>query len=224
MTNKPKRLNILGALGDFTILVLLIGGAGFAGYYIGINQRLAPVQLVWPGTPGAVPLSQVLQPQSGVQTREQAHATSNTPAPAAAATSPPASTTQAPAPAVAPVSNVKQHKTKYWLSSSGTDYIGYSITVKVNDKPVDNFFGPGKTIDITRFVNKGKNVVVFDSKAMGESYNQHTGDGKASLTVQLVSGPTIKEDYAQSAVLLSCKRNASETQDYSENLSFTSKE
>ncbi len=223
MTNKPKRLNILGALGDFTILVLLIAGAGFAGYYIGINQRLAPVQLVWPGTPGAVPMSQVFEPQSGVKATDPAHPTISSPAPASATTAPAPVHSRNSNPAAAPVSNVK-HKTKYWLSSSGVDYIGYSITVKVNDKPVDNFFGPGKTIDITRFVNKGENTVVFDSKAMGESYNQHTGDGKASLTVQLVSGPSIKEDYAQSSVLLSCKRNATETQDFSENLSFSAKE
>jgi len=224
---KPKRLNLLGALGDLTILVLLIAGAGFAGYYIGINQRLAPIQMVWPGTPGAVPLSAILGPQDNV-------------APAAAATTSPASSATLAAPAApatpaaaadkpaAPAANKPQAskgKTKFWLTSSGADgYVGYSITVKVNGETVDNFFGSGKTIDVSKHVKKGQNTLEFECKNMGEDYNNHKGDAKANLTIQLVNGPSIREDYEQSAVLLTCKRNATETQDFNEKRTFTSKE
>ena len=35
---------VLGALSDFLIICLMVGGAGFGGYYVGMNQRLAPVR------------------------------------------------------------------------------------------------------------------------------------------------------------------------------------
>ncbi len=227
MTDKPKRMNILGALGDFTILVLLVGGAGLGGYYIGINQRLAPIQYVYPGTPGAVPLSQVFD---SPQTNTVAIDSSKTVV--ATATDKPADVAKAPA-TTAPATAVKtpantstpSKQSKFWLTSSGVDnYNGYSITVKVNGETVDNFFGSGKTIDVTKFVKKGANSLEFDCKYMGDDYNKHKGDKSAALTVQLVTGPSIREDYPQSAVLLACKRDASETENISEKKTFTSKD
>jgi hypothetical protein len=227
MTDKPKRMNILGALGDFTILVLLVGGAGLGGYYIGINQRLAPIQYVYPGTPGAVPLSQVFDsPQANTVAIDSSKTA------AATATDKPADVAKAPAttaPAIAVKTPAKtstpSKQSKFWLTSSGVDnYNGYSITVKVNGETVDNFFGSGKTIDVTKFVKKGSNSLEFDCKYMGDDYNKHKGDKSAALTVQLVTGPSIREDYPQSAVLLSCKRDASETENISEKKTFTSKD
>lgn len=220
---KPKRLNLLGALGDFTILLLLIGGAGFAGYYVGINQRLAPVQFVFPGTPGAVPVSQILDPQLRPTVKIDPSVTTEGNSASGSASGQSAPATAAAQQAKPPVTNNK--KTKYWLASSGVDgYIGYSIIVKVNGETVDNFFGSGKTIDVTKYVKTGQNSLEFECKNMGDDYNKHKGDGKAALTVQLVSGPSIKEDFSQSAVLLSCIRTAVETQDFNEKKSFTAKE
>lgn len=226
--DKPKRLNFLGALGDFTILVLLIGGAGLGGYYIGINQRLAPIQYVFPGTPGAVPLSQVFdsqQPNTVVVDSSKSPDTAKPADTAAhAATTPAATTKPAITPAKATAATPKG-KSKFWLTSSGVDnYNGYSITVKVNGETVDNFFGAGKTIDVTKFVKKGENSLEFECKYLGDDYNKHKGEKNAALTVQLVTGPSIREDYPQSAVLLSCKREATESQDFSEKRSFTSKD
>lgn len=228
MTDKPKRLNILGALGDFTILLLLIAGAGFAGYYIGLNQRLAPVQMVWPGTPGAIPLSQILGPQPMPFTPDASTSSAANPSAAAATPVPGASTDSEPAKTAAAPEAPKpaaKKKTKFWLCSSGADgYVGYSITAKVNGVTVDNFFGAGKTIDITSHVKKGANTLELESKYMGEDYNNHKDDAAAVLNVQLVSGPSIREDFAPSAVLFSVKRNATETTDYTEKKTFQSAE
>lgn len=231
MTDKPKRMNILGALGDFTILVLLIGGAGLAGYYVGINQRLAPVQYVFPGTPGAIPLSQVFESQQAntvvidsSKTAASAKPADTSTAPAHTTTPTPSNAAKAATPAKTASSSPKK-QSKFWLTSSGVDnYNGYSITVKVNGETVDNFFGSGKTIDVTKFVKKGDNSLEFECKYLGDDYNKHKGEKNAALTVQLVTGPSIREDYPQSAVLLSCKRDATETQDFSEKRSFTSKD
>lgn len=229
--DKPKRMNFLGALGDFTILVLLIGGAGLAGYYIGINQRLAPIQYVYPGTPGAVPLSQVFESQQANTVVIDSSKTSDSAKPAETATQPAhttsntASTVKAASTPAKPSAPSSKKQSKFWLTSSGVDnYNGYSITVKVNGETVDNFFGSGKTIDVTKFVKKGENSLEFECKYLGDDYNKHKGEKNAALTVQLVTGPSIREDYPQSAVLLSCKRVATETQDFSEKKSFTSKD
>lgn len=224
-------MNILGALGDFTILVLLIGGAGLAGYYIGINQRLAPIQYVYPGTPGAVPLSQVFDsPQPNTVVIDSAKGASDKPVdtstkPAQTTPTPTAAEAKPTTPAKPAASSSPKKQSKFWLTSSGVDnYNGYSITVKVNGETVDNFFGSGKTIDVTKFVKKGDNSLEFECKYLGDDYNKHKGEKNAALTVQLVTGPSIREDYPQSAVLLSCKRDATETQDFSEKRSFTSKD
>lgn len=223
MTGQKKAPNILGGIIDLFILVLLVGGAAFLGYFIGINQKLAPIQLVAPGTPGAIMPGQLpaeILPGSSAST-PAATTSSATPATAPATTTP---ATTTPAPATTPAATKPAPaKKKYWLTSSGTDYVGYTITVKVNDQPVDMFYGPGKTLDITRFVQKGKNSVVFDCKA-SDDYNKHTGDKNFSLAIQLVSGPSVKEDFAPSAVLFTCKKNAAETKDATEKFSFDSKE
>ena len=64
---KQKGNELVKAMLDLLILALLMGGSGFGGYYLGIHERLAPVQSVPPGTANALP-------------------------PAAASTAPPAST------------------------------------------------------------------------------------------------------------------------------------
>ena len=50
MPKSKEKLNLAGGVVDLTIFVLLVGGAGFFGYFVGINQKLAPVQIVAPGT------------------------------------------------------------------------------------------------------------------------------------------------------------------------------
>jgi len=147
-----------------------------------------------------------------------------TPAQPAHSATTPAAAAKAATPAKPATSSPKK-QSKFWLTSSGVDnYNGYSITVKVNGETVDNFFGAGKTIDVTKFVKKGDNSLEFECKYLGDDYNKHKGEKNAALTVQLVTGPSIREDYPQSAVLLSCKRDATETQDFSEKRSFTSKD
>ncbi len=210
MTDKPvvqavkqKGNELVKAMLDLLILALLMGGSGFGGYFLGIHERLAPVQNVPPGTANALP-------------------------PAAASSAPPATVKKEAKAGEIPVESgdkpkAAKNKVKYWISSSGVDYTGYSITVKVNDTPVDNFFGPGKNVDITRFVKEGDNEVTFESKALGAQYNKHPGDASSILTVQLVSGPHVQENYESSAVVLSYARNASESDDVNDTKHFTAK-
>jgi hypothetical protein len=206
-TGDIKGGDILKAFVDLIILALLMCGSGFGGYWYGMHERLAPAKNVAPGTPGALP------------------ATAVTPAPGTApGTAPATSTATAPttttAPATAPTAATSGKKEKFWITSSGADYTGYQIIVNVNDNPVDNFFGPGKTIDITRFVKHGDNKITFEAKEMGAKYNKHKDDATAVLELQIVKGPQVSEDYKASDVLVTYKRNASENEDFNDTRSF----
>lgn len=211
MTQKPldtKGNNFVRALIDLIVVGLLMIGSGFGGYYWGVHQKMAPVQAVPAGTVGALPppLAVANQP------------------PAKASSSPGKPVSDEPEAVSSAAHNGpkdKKGKTKYWISSSGSDYVGYNITVKVNGEVVDSFFGPGKNVDVTRFVKPGDNAVVFEAKAMGEQYNKHTGDADAVLTVQIVKGPHMQDDFKPSDVLVTYKRTAVENQDFNDSIQFT---
>lgn len=191
-----KGEEIKRALVDFVFVVLLVSGAGFGGYFYGTTQKMAPLQNVAPGTPGALPAP-----------------------PASAAT--PASPTPAAASTATTADTAKKGKVKYWISSSGADYVGYSITAKVNDTTIDLFVGPGKNNDVTNLVKPGDNGVTFESKLLGSDYNKHQGDPKAVLTVQVIKGPFISENFKPSDVLASYSRSATDTGEEVKTLHFT---
>lgn len=198
---KKKGQELVKALLDLVILVLLLAGAGFGGYFWGLHERLAPIQEVPPGTANAIQPSAVAEaPASPVKT-----VTQPTRSDAAAAT---------PA---------KSSKMKYWISSSGEEYIGYSITAKVNGNAVDSFFGPGKNVDVTRYIKEGDNSVTFEAKALGDQYNKHDGDAKSILTLQLVKGPRVQEEFKSSDVVVTYKRNAAESEDFNDSEHFQAK-
>lgn len=218
MAQKSEGVNVLGALTDLLILVLLVGGAGFGGYYLGIHQQLAPVQKVPPGTIGALLPDWA---QVGPFATKKAEPVSTGVTEDAKQPSQNVEVATAPAPASPPTSaSPAKKQRKYWISSSGVDYIGYSITVKVNGKPVDSFFGPGKNVDITRFVKKGTNTIVFDAKQLGEQYNKHSDDEKSTLVLQVVSGPYVQENFNSKDVLVSYTRNAAESEDFNDSKTF----
>jgi hypothetical protein len=218
MTDSPtgkKSNSFLRALGDLAILGLLLLGAGAGGYFWGIHQQLAPVEKVGAGTPGAVTAggSALPPPKSTVKVATKESSEGD-------ATTKPAKTEQASS-----SSTASEEKStgghKYWISSSGADYTGYSITVKVNDNAVDNFFGPGKNVDITRLVKSGDNSVVFEAKELGEQYNKHMGDANSVLTLQVVSGPHVTDSYKKSDVLIGYSRTAAQTEDATATKTFT---
>lgn len=243
-TPKGKGSGALGALTDFLILVLLVGGAGFGGYYWGTTQRMAPVQMVPPGTPGAIPAdkTQVSPPISNFKTEATgtksgpagtaisvtgdsntttktgtgASSTTSTPAAGGATSTQPAANTTKSGSTETPK---KAGPTKYWIVSTGSEYIGYIITVKVNGTPVDNFYGPGKTLNITHLVKQGENEITFDAKHEAK-YNKHKDDEKAELKLELVSGPVVQEEFDRSAVLETYKRNAAETENFNDTEHF----
>ena len=200
--------DVFRALVDLVIVALLVCGAGFGGYWWGMHERLAPVQNVPPGTAAALPPS-VVTPAPPATTATTTGATSADVKPASTT---PTKTESSPA--------ADKGKRKFWVVSSGTDYTGYSIVVNVNGNPVDSFFGPGKSVDITRFVKPGENDLQFEAKALGEKYNKHPGDATAELKVQLVAGPQIREDFKPADVIFSYKRNAAEDKDFSETMQF----
>lgn len=196
---KKKGQELVKALLDLVILALLLAGAGFGGYFWGLHERLAPIQEVPPGTANAI------QP-AGV-----------------AAAAPVKTVTEPTKPDSALAAPAKPGKMKYWISSSGEEYIGYSITAKVNGNAVDSFFGPGKNVDVTRYIKEGDNSVTFEAKALGEQYNKHDGDAKSILTLQLVRGPKVQEEFKSSDVITTYKRNATESEDFNDSVHFTAK-
>lgn len=216
-TAKPaKGPNFVGAIVDFLILVLLVGGAGLGGYYWGTIQRMAPVKGVPEGTAGALPAQTGANAGSHEpEVQKEANAGKAESNPSDKEKKETATTEKASSsvPAI-------KGKNKYWICSSGSDYIGYSITVSVNGTPVDSFFGPGKTVDITRLVKDGENSVSFDAKEMGAKYNKHKDDKGSELILQVVSGPMIQESFKSADVLISYKRNAAESEDYSDTERF----
>lgn len=301
MTGEKKKLNIVGGLTDLLVFVLFVGGAGFAGYFIGINQKLAPVQMVPPGTVEAIEYiaERAAGLRGGGQAPGQTLPPGAAPVPPPPPTNPSALPVQKDEPAekskveseTTPVATqpqaseeakvVEESKTtvsvtdklpeeqsikspeskkaqdaksakkdsksakeaksakaakdakdskkaalkkKYFVASSGSDYIGSSVTVVVNGQPVDNFFGPGKLVDVSRFVKKGPNQITFDSKVLDDEYNQHLGNSKFDLTLKLVSAAAVREDFEPSSVLLTFKRTAADLDDGSNTLDFTAKE
>lgn len=215
MTQKPKSAiasagsGIMRAIGDLLLLLLMLGASGGAGYWFGTIQRMAPVQLVGAGTPGAVSATpNTVTPKSGggkaEETEEQPDET--------------VTVTPAPTPAA---SSSKKHGKKFWIASSGSDYIGYSIKVTVNDQDVDNFFAPGKAVDITRLLKKGENSITFNAQVLEEKFNAHKGDDSKKLILNLVSGPIVQENYKPGDVVLSYQRNAAQTENDTQTMKFT---
>lgn len=227
MSDKITGKTVLGAITDFIILVLVVGGAGLGGYFVGINQKLAPIQLVPPGTAGAKTLKELgIDPGKADAANTSAASKPQPATPVESGAKAPTAKAegkaddQKPQESTAQSEPKKQEKTKYWLISSGADYCGYSITVQVNGTPVDAFFGPDKIIDVTKLVHSGDNAVKFEAKALGEQYNKHTGDPGYSVTVKLVKGAHVQDNYAAKDVLMSYSRTAADTEDYNETKHF----
>lgn len=188
------------AIGDLLILALLLAGAGFGGYFWGTHQQMAPVAKVAPGTPGAIP--SIFPAKSSGSEAQPA---------------PPPKPTEAASESSG--SDKPKGKKKFWISSSGVEYIGYVINVKVNDTSVDNFFG--KNVDVTRYVTSGDNSISFEAKEMGSEYNKHKGDASSALVLHLVSGPNLTDNFKPSDVLLTYRRNASEDEGFNNTLHFS---
>lgn len=211
-TSSPKGKDFVRAFLDLLILGLMLVCAAFGGYWFGIHERVVPVVSVPPGTPNA-------------HTEAEAQAASQTtPAPANKPDKPAAASSSQTTATEAPVAEPARSKKKYWLYSSGKDYIGYSVTVSVNDDQIDAFFGPGKIVDITSHLQPGDNTILFDAKKLSEdAYNKHKGDASAQLVIQVVSGPKVNEEFSHSDVAASFARNATETEDVSETKHITVK-
>jgi hypothetical protein len=235
MTSTPtgtgkKGAGFLRALGDLCILGLLLTAAGGGGYFWGLHQQLAPVEKVGPGTPGAVQPagSSSLPPPKNEQstskkeskeTKESKESKESGEIGTTKSTKSDSSDSADSSSSGDEGSN-KHAAKKYWLTSSGADYVGYSITVKVNGNPVDSFFGPGKIVDVTQLVKAGDNVVTCDSKNLGDQYNKHIGDGSSVLTLQLVAAPHMTDTFKKSDVVLSYKRSATDSESSTDTFHF----
>src|SRR5271168_1426337 len=173
-TGGKKGGGFLRALGDLCILGLLLTAAGAGGYFWGLHQHLAPIETVGPGTPGTSTLPPPKSESSSAKTESKDSKESGESG-TSKATKPTASSESSESSGSDDQASEKHTANKYWFTSSGADYVGYSITVKVNGNAVDNFFGPGKIVDVTSLVKNGENTVVCDAKQLGDQYNKHAG-------------------------------------------------
>lgn len=215
MADNISKKTLVGAFFDFIIICLLLAGAGFGGYFWGTHQRLVPVMMVPPGTPGAKTAAEV-----GLDTKDDKSIPAKPGEAAAAAPATAAHT--APAATSSTASTAKSGVTKYWLISSGSDYVGYNITVNVGSDPVDSFFGPDKIVDITKHIKPGQQISInFDAKQMGEQFNKYTGDASKELTIRLVKGPHVADTFSDKDVIMSFSRNAAQTESDQETKTFT---
>lgn len=226
-TQKPPKVStskpgggILRALGDLVMLVLMLSLAGFGGYWFGTQQRLAPVELVGPGTPGA--RSAAPNTVAAASTTTSTSTTVVKP-PQKNPDEPQAEPESNPTPvthATTSTGHKKPGKLKYWVASTGSDYVGYSIAVSVNGTTADNFFAPGKAVDITKLLKKGDNEVTFNAQDLGDKFNLHKGDEKYALVLNVVSGPTIQENFKPADVILTYKRDAAENENFTDTMHF----
>ncbi|HEY9679890.1 MAG TPA: hypothetical protein V6C76_17940 [Drouetiella sp.] len=208
MTQKPSAKaqiakagnDVVKALADLVLLLLMLGAAGGAGYWFGTTQRMAPIQMVGPGTPGAMPAPNAVTPTKAETKSEASHEERSDDVQVASAP--------------------KKHGKKYWVESSGSDYIGYSIKVNVNDQDVDNFFAPGKAVDVTRLLKAGQNSITFNAQVLDEKFNAHKGDASKKLVVKLITGPAVQEDYKPSDVVLTYQRNAGQSESDTQTFTF----
>lgn len=222
-----KKVNILGAISDLIILILLCAGSAYGGYWYANKQKppepvkqkteAAAPQVLPPVPPPVKPRPTVDETGKKVETSEESKESKEKKEDHVVAVADKVDKT-----AKADAAKKPQTK-KYWLASSGEEYTGYSITVTVNGTPVDNFFGPGKMVDVTRHVKAGDNAVLFDAKELGEQYNKHKDHEDAVLTVKLVSGPQVQENFKPTDVLISYSRNAAETTDFNDTKHFQKK-
>ena len=226
MPEEKKRLNLIGAVSDLLIFVLLVGGAGFFGYFIGINQKLAPVQVVAPGTLEAIASLKELaggkkkETVSTVKKEAKVKAPEKTLPKQEPAKKPSAKKEK---PKKKALNKVDVKNLKYWIASVGDQYIGSSVKVLVNGRPVDIFFSPGKLVNITDHIHKGNNQIRFEANVLADEYNQHLGNNKYALTLNIVSGKTVSEDYNREAVLVSYKRTGADIENDTTTLGFKAK-
>ncbi len=211
MTQKPKRCHCQrwkwNHQGDWRSSLVATDArcAGGAGYWFGTIQRMAPVEMVGPGTPGAKPAA----PNTVTK----------------AADNKPEATEEEQLKKLS-LSRLCLLQVKSMERNSGSrqaDLITLVIrlSVNVNDQDVDNFFAPGKAVDITRLLKKGDNSITFNAKELDEKFNAHKGDESKKLVLNLISGPTISENFKPADVVLSYQRNASQTDNDTQTLKFT---
>lgn len=218
---KQNKSTVLGALSDLVIFLLFVSGAGFAGYYIGINQRLAPIETVPPGTvesleslvdraTGNKPVIAVPPPPPAKTEPEEKKVEEDKPVEKKPEKKEPEKKEPAKKEPASKKKSAVPDNRKFYIVSRGSDYIGSSITVSINNRPIDNFFGPGKLIDISPLVRKGKNTIAFDAKVMEDEYNQHLGDKSFALALDLVAGPEVTEKVEPGSVLVTYQRTGAD--------------
>lgn len=108
-------------------------------------------------------------------------------------------------------------KHQYFLHTRGHSQAPYTISVIVNGHKAASFSTSGKVEEITSFVVKGRNKVLFEAKRLPESMYSSS----AWIEVELVQGKSARDgSYKDGQVLLKYERKARDNSDFRDEMDW----
>lgn len=108
-------------------------------------------------------------------------------------------------------------KHQYFIHTSGSTQVPYSVTVSVNGHRLPEVASGGKIVPITDFVIKGRNKVMFEAKKLPAGmYDKDIG----WIDVSVVEGTATNDGYKDGQDLVKYQRKASEQGDFKDEMDW----
>ena len=108
-------------------------------------------------------------------------------------------------------------KKQYFLHTRGHSQAPYTVAVHINGHKAATFSTSGKVEEITDYVIKGRNKILFEAKRLPESMYA----GHAWIEVELVQGKRARDGgYKDGQVLLRYERKAKDDADFRDEMDW----